>query len=235
MNNMRQAEQTYSQAIELAPMNERARSRRGSFYAELGQWEAAAMDFGKASELKGDYPVVWYCLALVRLHLGDRDGHRSACAAMLQGCGESPKGDAGDWIIWTCVLAPSTLADWGPVLALGEKNRAADPKNCDKLQLLGALLYRAGRFEEAAQRLTEAEAAFPDTREPRSSILHNWLFQAMTRHRLGRADEAKGWLDKAVNEMDRPKDRAIAWSRRLTLQLLRREAEELLGVKEKKN
>jgi hypothetical protein len=56
----------------------------------------------------------------------------------------------------------------------------------------------------------------------------------MTEHRLGRSDEAKKWLEKAVKAIDqpppeRPQDgKAIAWNRRLTLQLLRREAEELV-------
>ena len=53
------------------------------------------------------------------------------------------------------------------------------------------------------------------------------------RSRLGHAAEATKWLKKAIDEIDRPaqeKSQAapIPWNRRLTLQLLHREAEELL-------
>ena len=86
--------------------------------------------------------------------------------------------------------------------------------------------------------MTEAHAAFPAAKNPLSSIVYTWLFQAMTQHRLGHAEEARGWLKKAVKDLDqppseRPQDGAGgAWNRRLTLQLLRREAEELLGIKQ---
>ena len=62
----------------------------------------------------------------------------------------------------------------------------------------------------------------------------------MTEHRLGHSDAAKKWLQKADKEIDEPSSEEAkitnaAWYRQLTLQLLRREAEELLkkesGVK----
>ena len=97
------------------------------------------------------------------------------------------------------------------------------------------MLCRAGRFKEAAQRLAEAEAVFQQSSSTRSSIVYDWLFQAMTQHRLGNTEEAASWLKKAVQEMDEPKtaqDPAnIPWNRKLTLKLLRREAEELLSKK----
>jgi Tfp pilus assembly protein PilF len=113
---------------------------------------------------------------------------------------------------------------------LAEKVLAADPKNCDKLAHFGAVLYRAGRFEEAARRLTEAEAAFPEVKNPRSTIIYTWLFRAMTERRRGQTEEAKKWLDKAVEATDQPPEKskdanAGGWNRRLTLRLLQREAQ----------
>ena len=94
------------------------------------------------------------------------------------------------------------------------------------------MLYRSGRFQEAAQRLTEAEAAFKQTPSTQSAIIYNWLFRAMLQHRLDNTAEAASWLKKAVQDIDQPKiaqdPATIPWNRRLTLQLLRREAEELL-------
>jgi tetratricopeptide (TPR) repeat protein len=128
------------------------------------------------------------------------------------------------------VLGPDAVSDWKPVVDLAEKALAADPKNCDKLGHLGAVLYRAGRFEEAARRLSEAEAAFPEARNPRSTIIYTRLFRAMTERRRGQAEEARKWLDRAVEAIDQPPEKsrdanAGAWNRRLTLHLLRREAQ----------
>jgi hypothetical protein len=64
----------------------------------------------------------------------------------------------------------------------------------------------------------------------------------MAHHRLGHADEARRWLDKAIQGTEEalkpaasPKKSGAAratippnWNQKLTLQLLRREAEELI-------
>jgi serine/threonine protein kinase/WD40 repeat protein/tetratricopeptide (TPR) repeat protein len=229
-----EATAAYSKAIELKPEDGQAWCGRGSAFAGLGRWDKAAADFEKATQLTADDALTRYFLALLRLHLGDRDGYRKVCSGMLERFGQSADVNVARWTSWTCVLSPSAEADWGLVIRLAENNLAADPKNCDKLQNLGAVFYRAGRFEEADQRLTEAEAAFHEAKNPTSSSRYNWLFQAMTQHRLGHTEEARRWLEKAVNDIDQPPperpqdEKASAWNRRLTLQLLRREAEELL-------
>src|SRR5262249_26320044 len=142
--------------------------------------------------------------------------------------------DRGYFVVWTCVLGPDAVSDWKPVVDLAEKAFVADPKNYDRLGDLGAVLYRAGRFEEAARRLTEAEAAFPEAKNPSRTIIYTWLFRAMTERRRGQAEEARKWLDKAVEAIEQPPERskhanAGAWNRRLTMHLLQREAQERPG------
>ena len=111
---------------------------------------------------------------------------------------------------------------------------AADPTKVDRLTALGAVLYRAGRFEAAARRLTEAEAAFQKANRPASAIAYTWLFLAMTHERLSHRERAREWLAKAVREIDEPpaeraKDPGRSrWYRQLTLRLLRGEAEALI-------
>src|SRR5262249_2672948 len=109
---------------------------------------------------------------------------------------------------------------------------AAAPHDYNCVNLIGCLLYRAGRIEEAARRLTEAGVAFKETGKMRTTSIYNGLFQAMAQYRLGHAAEAAEWLEKAVREIDElfPQDSPTnPWNRRLTLDLLRREAEGLLG------
>jgi tetratricopeptide (TPR) repeat protein len=221
-------------AIELAPKNLPLHLCRGRAYAELEEWQNAATAFEHATTLKPDSPVAWYNLALVELQRGDRAGYRKVCSRMLERFGPSASADHIYWMIWTCVLAPDAVADWTKLLSFVEKAHADDGKNYDTVNHLGAVLYRAGRFQEAAQRLVEAEAAFQQTPSTRSTIVYNWFFQAMAHHRLGHTTEAASWLKKAVQDIDEPSPKTAqvptnnTWNRRLTLQLLRREAEELL-------
>jgi hypothetical protein len=97
-------------------------------------------------------------------------------------------------------------------------------------------LYRAGRFEQALRRLEEANAAFAKTGQAEgSSPAYTWFFLAMTHQRLGHPEEGRKWLEKAIRQMEEEvKDPGVLWNRRLTLQLLRRETESLLGVQDKK-
>jgi WD40 repeat protein/tetratricopeptide (TPR) repeat protein len=225
----------FSKAIELDPNNTRW-DNRGNTYAELGQWKEAAADFAKAVEFQEAKVGFWYRHALARLQTGDHAAYRKICAAMLERFGPSTHTDADGLTVWTCVLAAEALPDWQAVIRLAEKALAADPKGFDKLSNLGAVLYRAGRFEEGAKRLTEAEAALKESPNPRTTVVYSQLFLAMAQHRLGHAAEAEKWLKKAVLEIDRPvpenwQAAPITWNWRLTLQLLRHEAEELLKQK----
>ena len=77
----------------------------------------------------------------------------------------------------------------------------------------------------------------------RTNMLSTWFFLAMAQHRLGHAEEAHRWLDKALqgtqqalkSPAEPPGKSANAdgvippnWDRRLTLGLLRREAGQLI-------
>jgi tetratricopeptide (TPR) repeat protein len=95
----------------------------------------------------------------------------------------------------------------------------------------GIVLYRAGRFEEAIQRLNESIVA-----QNGDGVFQDWLFLAMAHHRLGHADEARKWLDKTIQwaeqaDANKPGVEPLAWNLRLELQLFRREAETLIEGK----
>lgn len=83
------------------------------------------------------------------------------------------------------------------------------------------MLYRAGRFQEAAQRFAEAETAPTQSSNAKSTIVYNWLFQAMAQHQLDNAGEATSWLKKAGEAMHQstPGSHVAGsdpWNRRLT-------------------
>jgi len=224
----------HTRAIELAPQDPQLRICRGSAHAQLEEWQKAAEDFEHATTLWPPNPGAGYNLALLELRRGDRAGYGKVCSNMLER-ERLANADAAYWTAWTCVLAPDAVADWAKPLRIAEEACADHGKSYDLSTNLGAVLYRAGRFKEAAQRLAEAEAAFPQSPTPRGSIVYNWLFQAMAQRQLGNTAEAASWFKKAVQEIDEPKTAqdpaTIRWNRRLSLQLLRHEAEELLAKK----
>src|SRR5262249_36489815 len=160
---------SFSKAIELNPKAWWAWNGRGEVYAQLQEWDKAGCDFAKSVELAPQQHLPHYRHALARLALADTKHFRAACAGMLTRFGTSRDPNVVFWTVWTCVPAPDAVPDWGPVVQLAEKAVADDPKNCDKLLNLGAVLYRAGRYQEAAKRLEETEAAFAQTQSPRAS------------------------------------------------------------------
>jgi hypothetical protein len=71
----------------------------------------------------------------------------------------------------------------------------------------------------------------------RQTIAYTWLFLAMAEHRVGHSEEARKWFDLAADSVtmregndgaDALAEDSIPWNRRLTLQLLYREAERVL-------
>ena len=100
---------------------------------------------------------------------------------------------------------------------------------------MGAVLYRAGQFDKAIRELTKADTLTGES-DARTSPAYIWYFLAMAHHASGHPDEAKKWLQKAVARTEQAfqaeeEDGGVrlAWNRRLTLKLLRDEAESVIG------
>jgi tetratricopeptide (TPR) repeat protein/serine/threonine protein kinase len=228
----RQAIDRYNRAIERKPAASALWSNRGSAYAELGQWDRAGADYAKAIQLRPEQVGIHYWLALVRAGTGDLAGYRSACAAMLDRFGKTEQPDIGHWVAWAAVLTPDAVTALDRPVKLAESALRSDPKNSDRYAItLGAALYRAGRLSEARQRLEEACTAWEKaaTKPTMYSPAYTWFLLAMVHHRLRHAEDARKWLDKANQWMDQEtKNHTVPWNRRITLQLLRREAEALM-------
>jgi hypothetical protein len=96
------------------------------------------------------------------------------------------------------------------------------------------LLYRAGQYAQAADRLEESFAAYPDDalRGFRTNA-DLQLLLAMTKWKLGERDEARRLLAQTqwtVEEWLRMPSNT--WMRRAEIELLRREAEALIEPNE---
>jgi tetratricopeptide (TPR) repeat protein len=221
-----------SRAIELNPNNSGALWSRGVTYACLGQWDKATADLQKTSELKPDDGRPQFAHAQMLLGAGNTDSYCTACASLMDRFGQTNDPSTANSTAWVCALVPNAVKEPDRLVQLAERAVASNPKSSSYLNTLGAALYRAGRFEAAVQRLQEAIKA-----EGKEGTAWDWLFLAMAYQRLGKAEEARSWLDKAGRWIDqklqeKPREGAagslLRWDQQLELQLLRREAEALL-------
>jgi tetratricopeptide (TPR) repeat protein len=226
-----QAAADLSRLIELQPARWEPRVWRAEFYARRGHWAKAADDYARASALIPDNIDLRYLHALTRVGAGDPTGYRRACAALLDRFGQ---GDLPHLACWVLVLAPDAVKDRHRPVHLAEALLRKDPKSGWAPTILGAALYRAGRLAESVQRLTEASAAWEQAgvKPPLFSPAYTWFLLAMAHQRLGHAVQARLWQDRAQKRMEQEtKDpRSLPWNRRLTLQLLHREAEQMVGA-----
>jgi len=224
------AAQDWAQVTALRPTDGTAYRERGSARAELGQWHKAVVDYAKVVELQPDDPVDWERYALLLVQVGDTAGYRRACAGILERFGRTKDPNTANGAAWPCALAPGAVADHARPLALAEQAVRSSPSYLS-LNTLGATLYRAGRFEVSAKRFNEAIKAHGHEGTP-----VDWLFLAMAHQRLGHAEEARKWLDRAGRwidqaDKDRPREAAVVphgWQGRLEIRLLRKEAETVL-------
>jgi tetratricopeptide (TPR) repeat protein len=226
-----EAEAEFDEAIRLQPGHGRSWVLRGRAYADRGRWDEASADFAKAAGCDEPHEEAWHARALLHLRDGDLDGYRSMCSEMLERFGAAAT--------WTCTLSPASGADPERIVTLAENLLAKSSRDHWHVNQLGAALYRAGRFEDAVSRLTEATEL--SCHPYRTNMLHTWFFLAMAHHRLGHEEEACRWLDRAVQGSQEalkspagpPEKSGDAegvippnWDRGLTLGLLRREAEQ---------
>jgi WD40 repeat protein/tetratricopeptide (TPR) repeat protein len=219
--------------IEAEPGAWQHRARLGTAYAELGRWDEAAAAYGEALAHGAEDAQVGRRLALAQLAAGRADDYRSTCRNLMARAGEAKDAESAAALARVCVLAPDALADLAPLLRLTEKPAAGAPRG-GAFDVYAATLYRAGKPEEALQRLDEDRKAGRAADSP-----WHWLVLALAEQRLGHAAEAVRWLDQAGRWFDEaplqkpnPSGRRdpfawnrLSWEERLELQLLRREAE----------
>jgi tetratricopeptide (TPR) repeat protein len=232
-----QAIADYSKAVELNPKDADAWHNRASAHAVLAQWDKAAADSAKAVDLRPEVAQWWMERASYHLQAGDTALYRTTCKRMLELFGRTEDPILAHRAAVSCLLIPQAVDDEKLVLQLAERGVAGAPLDQWSLIILGAALYRAGQFEAAAD-LGLVVKTWPD--DPYGQVgtggpLLSWLVLAMTHHRLDHTEEARRWLDKAVQFMDKEsaanvigplRQQGHVWAMCL---VLRNEAQELLS------
>jgi tetratricopeptide (TPR) repeat protein len=203
---------------------------QASYYVRMSQWDDAAAEYAKTDlrvrPLGGDA----FGNAALFLIRGDGEGYSRFCEGMIQRVAQTATPFEAYILARSCALASTSPVE--SLRAVQWANQAlASDQFAWYFHALGLAQYRAGQFDQALQSFTNANG-----KDWRYSDL-NWFGLALVHHGLGHPDEARRCLDKGNQWLIRegppsperptqlmPED----W---LEAQLLRREAEELLGVK----
>jgi tetratricopeptide (TPR) repeat protein len=231
------AEADYLKAIELKPVHWQSYWRLGTLYARLEQWDKAEAKFSKWEELRPIESEPPSFRALLRLAMNDRAGYATQCDALLRKAEAQPTWDPVGRCTWAFVLAPHSMSDSRRITAVAELLLRNKPNNPDAMLMCGAAYFRAGQLERALKLLSETEAQFLKIQSARAAVAYTQLFLSMAHHHSSHSQEARQWLTKALARIDAPATSSqpsfmpdFTWNQRLSLQLLRREAEERLGI-----
>lgn len=218
----------YDKAIELEPENYQWRTWRISYFGSNEQWENLLQEINDAIAIKPDHYQSHYQCALTTLARSGVPEYRKVCQAMfdspLAGL-DNDDGAAAHFTAWTCALAPGAVDDYEPAIKLARHAVEKEPDNRQYINGLGAILMRAEKYDEAKKQLEKAIEAGKDED---TSLGYIHYFLTMTHHALGGTKEAQAQLRKANEIAESELSDSPAWNRRLTLELLRKEAESLI-------
>jgi tetratricopeptide (TPR) repeat protein len=168
-------------------------------YVARREWQSAAESYARLIELSPtDFTQAWFEYAAVQLLSGDRDGYRQTCARLAERYPGTAKARPYH-VARACTLAPDAVADLAVVMRLSADELKQHATEFWSLTEQAALLHRAGRSREAVLLL---ERSLKADDKPGTQVL-NWLWLALACQRLGRTDEARGWLDKADAWLDK--------------------------------
>ncbi|HWE36798.1 MAG TPA: hypothetical protein VG406_09550 [Isosphaeraceae bacterium] len=206
-----------------APLN--LRLRRGTVRARLGSFADAAEDLGVVVAASHAGLVAFdtafdYHRALLLIRAGDLEGYRASCEALLAIPRQNFRPEAVNLIAWCCALGPGAVAARETPVELAEAAVGATPadRRAPTLNTLGAVLYRAGKPDQAIDRLKEGIR-----RSDGQGTAQDWAFLALAYLARGDAEGARPWIDRLARRQPST-DPVQLWDE-LEIEVLRREVE----------
>jgi eukaryotic-like serine/threonine-protein kinase len=193
--------------------------------ASTGDWKRTASLLKDLTSDPATPTPTRYLHGLASLKAGDSAGYRSACAGIakrLPPLGPMFSPFEGNLAATAFVVGPNATDDWTKPLAwidfsLSHLRNFENANPLAKSQLKpvwnqflrtrGCLLFRAGRFEEAAKVLRESMSYHPQGGE-----VQDWAYLALVEQRLGHGDAAQAAATKARAAPMGPRSRTV-WQR----------------------
>ncbi len=245
--------EAYGKAATLDPRNRWTSIHLGEIFAAKRDFARARAQFNEPLGFTEDGPAKWR-LAVAGWLSGTDEGkaeYRSICRSA--GDAETSP-DMASLLVWPSVLTPEfegEAAFCERLVSLAQASADADRSDFEKLNILGAALYRSKRYEEALLKLEEARSTFIADRAtklgssydriiriPISAAIEgrplDWVFISMAHARLGQMEEAEKWMQRLrdapeLSHLKLPLEKRppASWST-LCLELLYDEADTLL-------
>jgi tetratricopeptide (TPR) repeat protein len=207
--------------------------------AKQNNWKDALDYATEAICLGSDDLYMLYDHALLCLVLEDEAGYRDVCRNMVLQYGVSDDPYVVKQVGWTVALAPGAIGEYSDLIRRLQRaaERIGGPRSEVYRFYLGAVLVRAGLYAEAVaefekiERNLEAKGAYVSF-----SPAYNKFFLAICHAHLGQMDTARQYYDAGATDVrnlfraqqEKETTSSVSWNRRLTLELLRKEAEALL-------
>src|SRR5262249_45778441 len=162
-------------------------------YAEAGLWDVTSRHLAKVFQRHSPNftAETWRLYACLRLLEGDKKGYRRQCERMIERFGQSSCPHDWHCLATACVLAPEHTGDVTRWVQLQEKFADADRKPWNSFYV-GLAYYRAGRHDQSLKPL-----------QAMSEWHMSWPVLAMAYQRLGNANEARKWLAKADDTLEK--------------------------------
>jgi serine/threonine protein kinase/tetratricopeptide (TPR) repeat protein len=167
-----------------------------------------------------------YQAALLATTSGNAPRYREICSSMLETYGDSEDPKATYFTAWATALGTDAADDYSAAIKLARYSVEKSPDDRQFQTALGAILSRAGQYDEARIVLTQAMKRAASERTSVSYI--NYLL-AMSEHHRGNAEAAKEHLRAANETAEVELKQSPPWNRRLTIELLKSEATALIG------
>jgi WD40 repeat protein/serine/threonine protein kinase/tetratricopeptide (TPR) repeat protein len=218
---LERAEEAYRDAIRQRPLNRSAWRALARLQLERDRPSEASATLRESVQRFPDDMLVWFDLARCLVATGDLAGWRRLNAELIRHFDGSRSAEIRLSVVWACVLAPQGTADPELPVRLAEVAIPEDVSNEGKsyhLKTLGVALFRAGRYQEAIDRLDASQRLSAVDSSTREASL------AMAHQRLGYRAEALHHLER-LRRIQPGKDDTHEFTIGLQIRFLKREAE----------
>ena len=212
---------------------------RGNILARLGRYADAAREFRAAEPSRARRPIEFEMYSAFAL-LGARDmeSYREMLATRVDTTQNSKVSSERLIFAWLHALIPEEIEGFAHFVeslkkeAVERKLHPVDDWSAEELdrsrkRVLGAMLYRLGEYDNAVRTLTDLSAQLDQNRDQagRYYLACTQYFLAMAHHQLGHEFQTRRCLDAACAiDGKLQKVPSLDWTRRVTLNTLRREA-----------
>jgi tetratricopeptide (TPR) repeat protein len=222
------AEAAFDEAMRARPFDIGIMMERGDVYTRRGLWSQAAAYYATTVTKYPEVAPLHEQLVVTRLLAGELPGYRAACAEMLKRFKLIDDSTAAVRVAYACSLAAEAVSDMQGLIEVSKRSTRWVASN---ERAVGAVLFRAGRLEEALKRFERAPQVFPLRARDLLflALIHGGLDHTSEARRL--LQQAEEWITKADKAPSGNEEEGPRWSNlteRPTTLLLRREAEALI-------